>query len=250
MARYPNIGPKHRLKAHFDASEIEVKTRVPRKVIFLYSKHMVKGVVRTLRLVPFRAGNIGEVGAVMMKSYTTRDSKLLVMVMALGSPIVAGTMEILIRSGARQFLILGSAGAISPKLKIGDVVVCTKAVRDEGVSHHYLPPGKYVPADMGLVRKLASFREIWPVTEGPTWTIDAFFAETKKEIRAYSREGVLTVEMEAAAAFAVARKRKVKAAAVFSVSDLLYKKRWSGFGEERKEGYKRLIQLAAFFKDI
>ncbi len=52
-------------------------------------------------------------------------------------------------------------------------------------------------------------------------TIDAPYRETVAEARRYRRQGVLTVEMEAAALFAVGRYRKADVAALFSFSDTL-----------------------------
>jgi purine-nucleoside phosphorylase len=56
---------------------------------------------------------------------------------------------------------------------------------------------------------------------GATWTIDAPYRETVQELRQYRAEGVLTVEMEAAALFAVAQVRQVEIASAFVISDLL-----------------------------
>jgi purine-nucleoside phosphorylase len=61
-------------------------------------------------------------------------------------------------------------------------------------------------------------------SEGTTWTIDAPYRETTKEINKYKKEGIATVEMEAAALFAVTRYRKLKSAAIFSISDVLGEK--------------------------
>ena len=57
-----------------------------------------------------------------------------------------------------------------------------------------------------------------------TWTIDAPYRETKKEVVHYKKLGIATVEMEASALFAVASVRKVKVAAAFVVSDILGEK--------------------------
>jgi uridine phosphorylase len=141
----------------------------------------------------------------------------------IGSPMAAMVLELLIELGTRQFVNLGVAGGIHPTLRIGDVVVCNRAVRDEGVSHHYLPPEKYVDASPALTARLQaalSQHAVAPVT-GSTWTIDAPFRETVQELSQYRAEGVLTVEMEAAALFAVAQVRQVEIASAFVISDLL-----------------------------
>jgi len=56
---------------------------------------------------------------------------------------------------------------------------------------------------------------------GSAWTIDAPYRETVAEARHYQQQGVLCVEMEAAALFAVAEYRKVAVAAAFVMSDSL-----------------------------
>jgi purine-nucleoside phosphorylase len=60
-----------------------------------------------------------------------------------------------------------------------------------------------------------------------TWTIDAVYRETVEEALAYREEGVVTVEMEAAALFTIAEVRGVDIAALFVVSDhLLVESEW------------------------
>ena len=61
---------------------------------------------------------------------------------------------------------------------------------------------------------------------GMTWTIDAPYRETVAEVKHYQDAGVLTVEMEAAALFAVATIRGVPIASAFSISDLLTSVTW------------------------
>ena len=75
--------------------------------------------------------------------------------------------------------------------------------------------------DRRLTERGAAFRR------GATWTIDTPYRETVEEVRHYRREGVLTVEMEAAALFAVAAVRGVEAASVFVLSDLLGETEWT-----------------------
>ena len=58
---------------------------------------------------------------------------------------------------------------------------------------------------------------------GTSWTIDAPYRETRKEIEYYRKQGVATVEMEASALFALAKVRKIKIASAFVISDTLLK---------------------------
>jgi uridine phosphorylase len=158
----------------------------------------------------------------------------------IGAPQVVVHMEMLIAWGVKDFISIGTAGALATDLKVGDLVGCDRAIRDEGTSHHYLPVERYsYPTDQG---KFASkFSRV-----GTTWTLDAFFRHTKEEIAAYQKEGVLTVEMEASALFAVGKFRGVSVGSGFVISDLLHGDDW-----EQKfrtpvvyKGLDQLLELA------
>jgi uridine phosphorylase len=108
--------------------------------------------------------------------------------------------------------------------------VCTGAIRDEGVSHHYAAAEKFAWPSETLTRRLAQTLAVGGTApqSGLTWTIDAPYRETVAEARSYQAEGVVCVEMEAAALFTVGRYRGVDAAAAFVISDhLLAEERWT-----------------------
>jgi uridine phosphorylase len=124
----------------------------------------------------------------------------------IGGPYAVLVAEQLAVSGARIVLGLTSAGRVDPQLPIPSIVVASRAVRDEGTSYHYLPPGETVaaPAEvpeflLGELRRLAA-----PVSAGLVWTTDAPYRETAEELAAHARAGVLAVEMQAASLFAFA----------------------------------------------
>lgn len=157
-----------------------------------------------------------------------------------GAPRAVLSMEMLIAWGVQDFISIGTAGAIASDLKIGDLVGCDRAIRDEGTSHHYLPVGRYAhPTDGGRFAK--KFQRI-----GTSWTLDAFFRHTREEIAAYQKEGVLTVEMEVSALFAVGEMRGVQVGAGLVISDLLYGEEWDPqFRKEPVErGLDQLLQMA------
>lgn len=146
-----------------------------------------------------------------------------------GAPTATMTLEDLAARGARRFINLGIAGALASRVDFADIVVCSAALRDEGVSHHYLAPTRYARPSAGLTRELVAALDDarHAVHVGPSWTIDAIYRETLEEAVAYRDEGVLTVEMEASALFAVGEFRGVDVAAVFTISDhLLAHEEW------------------------
>jgi uridine phosphorylase len=145
-----------------------------------------------------------------------------------GSPIVVELAEELAVMGARRMVLMTWGGTLQPHLQPGDIIVCERALRDDGASQHYLPPDKYVPADPALVERLAdAIRERGgkPII-GSSWTTDAPYRETEAEVRAYQSEGVLTVEMEAAGLFTVGQVRGIPTAAVVIVMDSLAAYHW------------------------
>ncbi|HID50891.1 MAG TPA: phosphorylase [Anaerolineae bacterium] len=162
----------------------------------------------------------------------------------IGAPMTAVLVEDLAAWGARQFVIIGLAGTISPDLQPGDVTVADKALRDEGTSHHYLPPQRYVDASPRLtaVSQQALTQQNIPFATGPTWTTDAPYRETAVEVSQYQQEGILTVDMEAAALFAVAEYLELEATAVFCISDSIAHGRWQPVAD-RKAAERRLFDL-------
>lgn len=110
----------------------------------------------------------------------------------IGAPSIAALAEELIAFGVQRLVSISWAGGLQPGLQPGDIVVCDQAIRDEGTSHHYLPPAKYIQAGAQLAQRLAEAltRAGRPFTTGATWTTDAPYRETKEEIARYQREGV------------------------------------------------------------
>jgi uridine phosphorylase len=160
-----------------------------------------------------------------------------------GSPIVAELAEELAVMGLKKMVLMTWGGALQPDLQPGDIVVCNQAIRDDGTSHHYLPPGKCVDADAALVESLSTAirsRGGTPTT-GATWTTDAPYRETRAEIEQYQKEGVKVVEMESSGLFTIGQARGVPAASVVVVMDSLATFEWKA--PERLDGIVRSLEL-------
>jgi uridine phosphorylase len=128
-----------------------------------------------------------------------------------GAPASAGLLEEAIAFGCRKFMACGGCGVLEKDIAVGHLIVVSGAVRDEGVSYHYLPPAREVNANESAVQALTKTldqREI-PYRVGKTWTTDAPYRETPNKIARRRAEGCLTVEMESAALIAVAQFRNV-----------------------------------------
>jgi nucleoside phosphorylase len=165
-----------------------------------------------------------------------------------GAPLAAGFMDELIALGCRKFIACGGAGVLDRALVVGHVVAPTSAVRDEGVSYHYLPPSREVapsPEAVAAIEATLAHHGVAYVT-GKTWTTDGFYRETAARIARRRAEGCLTVEMEAAAFFAVGRFRGAVVGQLLYGGDDVSGDAWDSRGwQSRVSIRERLFWLAA-----
>jgi len=128
---------------------------------------------------------------------------------AVGSPFAVLVAEQLFAAGCELLVSITSSGRIVPRDDPPYFVLIERALRDEGTSHHYAPPGEYARLDAGLGDRVeAACQSISrPVYAGATWTTDAPFRETTAAIERARSEGILAVEMEAAALYTFASER-------------------------------------------
>lgn len=160
-----------------------------------------------------------------------------------GAPGMAMALEVLIALGVKEFVFIGLAGSLQEEVEPADIVLCAEALCDDGTSPCYTAretsaPNKALFAK--LTKQLQAAGKNFHV--GRNWTTDAIFRETKEEVKHYQKKDVLTVEMEAAAFYAICAKRKAKGAAAFVISDKLDRLKWEPhFGE--KPIFRALEQL-------
>lgn len=125
---------------------------------------------------------------------------------AVGAALSVLLAEQLFASGCALLLSLTSSGRIGEVGADACFILIDRALRDEGTSHHYAPPAAFAHADPALLARVRpTLAAIGPrVIEGATWTTDAPYRETEAAIAAARAQGVLAVEMEAAALYAFA----------------------------------------------
>jgi uridine phosphorylase len=126
---------------------------------------------------------------------------------AVGAPFAVLVAEQLFVSGCRFLVSITSAGQITPLGQPPYFVLIDRALRDEGTSHHYLPPSIFSEADAQLADRAFAGLASLPIAidRGTSWTTDAPYRETEDAIAGAREQGALAVEMEAAALYAFAR---------------------------------------------
>ncbi len=257
MTSFPNFDNKHGEDALFSPNDFLEYLRsinrgnipeIPQSIVFVYQSSL-------LGAIKDRDGflELPEVSdALGGKFLVSKDGKLGVIAdFGIGSPTAASILEELVAMGAKNFFNIGTAGSLQKESKLGDIILCTGSIRDEGTSHHYIEPSKYALPSKKLTD---SFEALLKKTKtdykkGASWTIDAPYRETVAEARQYQEEGVYTVEMEASALFAVAQYRKVEIMAAFSVSDLLGELKWKPAFHDEKTA-ESLVKLFDLIVDL
>ena len=175
----------------------------------------------------------------------------------LGAPQAVMALEKIIALGARRIWVLGWCGSLQPDLLIGDLIIPTGALIEEGTSGHY-PIGEREPTTDGdLTRVLEKTLEATgrSCRKGAVWTTDAPYRETPSKVKAYQERGILAVEMEMSALMTVALYRHVKLTGLLIVSDELFGLKWRhGFAEPRfkqscRVAGEALLEAAEAFQD-
>jgi len=121
-------------------------------------------------------------------------------------------------------LMVGMCGGIDDALNIGDIVIPTASVRDEGTSRHYLPQD--VPALPSFAVNRISERVIISTTgknpkSGIMMTTDYRMWEFDEEFVDYIlKHRIIAVDMEIATIFSVAYALNLPVGAIMLVSDL------------------------------
>ena len=161
----------------------------------------------------------------------------------IGAPGTAVLLEELAKLGSRTFVRVGSSGGLDPGLGLGDLVVTSAAVRDDGTSASYVAPEYPAAAHHRVVAALedAAVALGVPHRVGVTWSFDAFYARNaaqtpdgrlasmsyrgywpshfEAKIRDMQAAGVLNCEMESGAILVLAGLFGLRAGSICIVSD-------------------------------
>lgn len=139
------------------------------------------------------------------------------------APDSALVTELLCAAGVYYFVRVGSCGALSPEIGIGDLIIADTALRGDGVTGYYVDDAFLPTADPALsntLEALASNAGI-KVHRGPVFTTDALLKETKEIINPRIGQGAIAIDMVTSAFLTITNIYQKKAVAMLAVSDNL-----------------------------
>ncbi len=172
----------------------------------------------------------------------------------IGGPSAAIAVEELARVDASTFIRVGSCGAIQPEIDLGDLVITSGAVRQEGTSKEYIRAEYPAVADHEVITALVAAAERlgYDYHVGLTMSADSFYTgQGRPGFEGYEAPGsdslleelrranVANIEMEAATILTLAEIYGLRAGAVCAV----YANRSTG--EFRTEGDERAAETAS-----
>lgn len=177
-----------------------------------------------------------------------RGMPVTVQTTGIGAPSAAIVVEELIRLGAKNILRVGSCGGYHPRMALGDLVIAASAVPLTGVVNllaEGVPSAPAPDAEMLLAAKRSAEELGVEHFAGPVVSTDLFYDPDPRPQETWHRRGVVAVEMEAAAVFALAAMRGIKAGCLLMVDTLWRQDEPASIGEaEEHEATDRMTEVA------
>ena len=204
------------------------------------SKRIVDMFLEDARLVNNVRGVQGYTG-------TYKGVPVSVMASGMGMPSIGiYSYELFNFYGVENILRVGSAGAISNKLKVRDIVLGQGACTNSSYGDQFGFRGHYAPiADFGLLRSAVEIAEEkgFRFAVGNLLSSDTFYDDDASASAQWMKLGVLAIEMEAAALYYNAARAGKKALAICTISDHILTGEETT-SEERQMSFTQMMELA------
>lgn len=173
--------------------------------------------------------------------------KVSVMASGMGIPSIGiYSYELYKHFGVQNIIRIGSAGAISKKVGLRDIVVGMSACTNSDFSRQYGLSGTVAPTCdfdiLDALKKSADDMKI-PVKIGSLYSSDTFYDDTRSAAE-WDKMGCLAVEMEAAGLYCTAMRLGMRSLAVCTVSDLVYPPFDALDADSRERSFTEMMELA------
>ncbi|MCL2482812.1 MAG: purine-nucleoside phosphorylase [Propionibacteriaceae bacterium] len=210
------------------------------------AERMAAQILQSPRLVTDVRGMTGFTGT-YSGSGDNHGKPLSIMGSGMGMPSMAIYATELFRFFQVERIIrVGTAGGISPKVSVGDVVIATGAHTTSSMNEVRIPGTHFsAVADLAMAHTAAAAADPqMTVLTGTIVSHDHFYFPIPGELDAMVAHSVLAVEMEAASLYGVAAEFGKAALAVLTVSDHLTKPSTDMTSEERETRFQGALRLA------
>ncbi len=150
---------------------------------------------------------------------TYHDARVLAVSTGIGGASAGIAVEELHALGVKNMIRIGSCGALQPQVKLGDLILVSGAVRDDGASKAYIDPIYPAVADSALLAACEKVAQKlgFAFHTGIARSHDSFYTDREEEIDAYwSAHGVLGCDMETAALYVIGRLRQVRCMSILN----------------------------------
>ena len=148
-----------------------------------------------------------------------RGIKVLALSTGIGGASAGIAVEELRNLGVKNMIRIGSCGALQPQVKIGDLVLVSGAVRDDGASKTYIDPiFPAVPDSELLFACVSAAKERgYRYHTGIARSHDSFYTDRETEIDSFwSQRGVLGADMETAALYTIGHLRGIRTMSILN----------------------------------
>jgi len=220
---------------------------MPKHVVICFFREVIEKVVNSHQAQVVTQLH-SENGAHPIYAIDLQGQKLAFFHPSVGAPLAAGLLDEVIALGAKNFIACGGCGVLDKDIGVGHILVPEAALRDEGTSHHYLPPSAEVTADAAALASIEAVLDAHqiPYLRTKTWSTDGYYRETPRRVQKFRAMGCLAVEMEAAAFMAVAQFRGVHFGQLLYGGDVVHSDGWDFRGwNNRTDIREQLFWLAA-----
>ena len=227
---------------------IDKVDNIPEVAIACFSKDLFNKIVEGAKCLPLaELSNTNGKKTVYEIEYNGK--RLTLFMIGVGAPMAAADIEDIHAMGVNKFIIFGNCGVLDKNIDDCSVIIPTEAIRDEGISYHYVKAGDKIKVNK---KYIPEFKEVledfgYSYTEGITWTTDAFYRETRKKVESRVSMGAVCVEMECASLQAVADFRGFDFFTFFYAGDNLDLPEWdkrSLSGDVKLDEKSRIALLA------
>lgn len=175
-----------------------------------------------------------------------QDKKVSVMGGGMGIPSIGiYSYELYHHYDVDNIIRIGSAGGISDKIQLRDVVIAMGACTNSNFAHQYQLPGTFAPiADYELLRRAVSVAEEKSIKTvvGNILSSDTFYDDNQSANDSWKKMNVLAVEMEAAGLYMNAARAGKKALCIVTISDHLFTGE-SLSSEDRQNSFHEMMEI-------